>query len=164
MKNKKISNKIFRFFKFIYLKLFRINDSPQRIAIGFGLGVFTGILPGTGPLAALFLAFIFRVNRAAAFLASLATNTWLSILIFLLSIKAGSAIMKLNWHNVYQNITALFKDFNWQIFFKISVVKMLFPVILGYLIISFGAGLISYITVLVIINYIRKKPCKISKK
>ena len=157
-------NKIYRFLKLLYIKLFRINDTPQKIALGFGLGVFTGILPGTGPLAALCLAFIFRVNRAAAFLASLATNTWLSIIIFLLSIKTGSAIMNLNWQDVYQTTTALFKDFHWQNFFKISVVKILLPVILGYLIISLCVGFVSYIVILIIIKRAKTKRCKLLKK
>jgi uncharacterized protein (DUF2062 family) len=40
---KKEGNRLQRFFKFLYLKLFRINDSPQRIALGFGAGAFMGI-------------------------------------------------------------------------------------------------------------------------
>ena len=43
---------------FIFAKLFKINDSAQKIALGVGLGVFSGLMPGTGPAAALFLAFI----------------------------------------------------------------------------------------------------------
>ena len=35
------TNKVARFFKALYLKLFRINDTPQKIAIGFGVGVFS---------------------------------------------------------------------------------------------------------------------------
>lgn len=58
---KRIKNKssIRESFRSIYLKLFQINDTPQRIALGVGLGVFTGIIPGAGPIAALFLAMLF---------------------------------------------------------------------------------------------------------
>jgi len=68
-------NKFRGFFQLLYLKLIKINDTPQKIAFGFGLGVFSGIFPGTGPLAALFLALILRANRASALLGSLLTNT-----------------------------------------------------------------------------------------
>ncbi|MDD5669514.1 MAG: DUF2062 domain-containing protein, partial [Candidatus Omnitrophica bacterium] len=70
-------NKLARFFKFIYLKIFRINDTPRKIAFGFGLGVFLGILPGTGPVASVIVAAFLHANKAAALLGSLITNTWL---------------------------------------------------------------------------------------
>lgn len=104
-------NKISRSFRLIYTKLFRINDSPQKIALGFGLGIFLGILPGTGPVAALFLALLFRVNRASALLGCLLTNTWLSIVSFLFSIKVGSAIMRLDWHHVQDDYLQTLKNF-----------------------------------------------------
>ena len=36
--------------KQFYQRFTNINDSPQRIAAGFGVGIFFGILPGAGPL------------------------------------------------------------------------------------------------------------------
>ncbi len=149
---------ILRFLKFIYLKLFRINDTPQKIALGFSLGVFLGVLPGTGPLAALFLAFILRINRAAAFLGSLLTNTWLSVVTFLLSIKIGSIIMNLNWQDVYRDCSQIFKQFHFSDLLKISVLKIFLPVILGYVVISFCAGLAAYFFMLVMLNFkLRRK-------
>lgn len=124
------------FFRLLYIKLFKINDSPQRIALGLGLGVFAGIVPGAGLLAALFLAFIFRVNRASALLGSLLTNTWLSFATFILAIKVGSAIMHLDWQVVRQG---------W----------ILFPVILGYFIVSFSLGILVYLVTLIILKICR---------
>lgn len=142
---KKLKNSILGFFRLIYRKLFRINDTPQKIALGFGVGVILGILPGMGPLAALFLAFVLRVNRAAALLGSLLTNTWLSIATFLLSIKVGSAIMKLDWQSVRNDWAALLKDFRWLNLFKLSILKIILPVILGYFIVAFCLGLLAYL-------------------
>jgi uncharacterized protein (DUF2062 family) len=124
------------FFRLLYIKLFKINDSPQRIALGLGLGVFAGIIPGTGPVAALFLAFIFRVNPASALLGSLLTNTWLSFVTFILAIKVGSAIMHLDWQVVRQG---------W----------ILLPVILGYFIVSFSLGILVYLVTLIILKICR---------
>ena len=73
----------------LYRKLFLLNDSPQRIAIGFGLGVFLGMLPGTGPIASLVMATVLRVNKAAALAGSLLTNTWLSLVCLSLAIQIG---------------------------------------------------------------------------
>ena len=140
----------------LYVKLFKINDTPQRIALGFGLGVFTGILPLTGPLAALFLAVIFRVNRASALLASLLTNTWLSLVTFLLAIKTGSAIFKVNWQSLQRDWSILINHLSWQNLLRASALKIMLPVMTGYLLISFCSGVLAYAVVLIVIKKIRK--------
>jgi uncharacterized protein (DUF2062 family) len=153
---KKEGNRLQRLFRFLYLKLFRINDTPQRIALGFGLGVFLGILPGTGPIAALCCAFLFRVNRAAALLGSLLTNTWLSIVTFALSVKIGSFIMHLDWQKVYQDWGAFFKDFHWVNLFKLTALEIILPVAVGYFIISLCCGILGYIISLIAVIKIKK--------
>ncbi len=140
-----------KFFISLYEKLFKIDDTPQKIALGFGFGVFSGILPGTGPVAALFLAFILHVNRASALIGCLLTNTWLSFVTFLLAIKTGSVILGVSWQEVLKEWNSLFKQFSWQNLFKISVSKVIFPVILGYFIIAVCLGVFTYLITLVII-------------
>lgn len=141
--------------KFIYLKIFRINDTPQKISLGLGLGVFSGIFPGTGPIAALFLALVLKVNRASALLGALLTNTWLSLVTFLLSIKIGSAIMNLKWQDVYMQTTQLFKNFRFSDLLKLSFLKVVLPVTLGYLIVSLALGILTYLATLPIIIRIK---------
>ncbi len=136
----------------IFTKLFRINDSAQKIALGVGLGVFAGLVPGTGPAAALFLALIFRANRAAALLGGLLTNTWLSIVTFILAIKVGSVILKMNWQTVQQRTEGLFKDFSWAKLLKFSVLETLLPVVVGYLILGLIFGVLGYLLTLLIIR------------
>jgi uncharacterized protein (DUF2062 family) len=154
---KKTRNKILRSFKRLYLKLVRINDSPQKIALGFGSGVFLGILPGTGPIAALILAALLRINKAAALLGSLLTNTWLSLVTFLLSIRVGSAILNVDSQKVYQDWKLFLRDFHWINLFKLSVLKIILPVLCGYLIVGFFAGLLVYVVTLIILKIIKKK-------
>ena len=129
---------------FFYEKLFKINDSPQKISAGFGLGIFCGMLPGTGPLAALFLAFIFKVNRASALLASLLVNTWLSLAMFIFSIKVGSAILGLDWNSIYREAKAE------------PLAKIVLPVALGYLVISILLGVIAYLFILLILKVFKR--------
>lgn len=152
MKKKENKNSVLRT---IYIKLFKINDTPQRIALGAGLGVSLGIIPGTGPIAALFLALIFRANRAAALLGSLLTNTWLSIVTFLLSVKIGSVIMKVGWQDAYEDWLLFLKDFRWQNLFKFSALKIILPVIVGYFLVAFCLGLFIYLITLITITRIR---------
>jgi len=144
-----------KLFVFLQHKLFNINDTPQRIALGAGLGVFTGIIPGTGPIAALFLAMFFHVNRAAALLGSLLTNTWLSLVTFFLSIKIGSAIFGMNWRDVYNNWVLFFKDFHWVRLLELSIFQIILPVILGYSIVAFCLGLLVYLITLIALKKVR---------
>ena len=136
----------------IFAKLFHINDSAQKIALGVGLGVFCGLIPGTGPAAALFLALIFRANRAAALSASILTNTWLSLVTFILAIKLGSVILKMHWQEVYHSAAGLIYDFHWVKFFKLSFSEVILPVVIGYVIIGLFLGIISYFLTLRIIR------------
>ena len=155
--NKKGLGRVVRFFKAVYLKLFRINDTPQKIAIGLGLGVFCGVMPGMGLLIALFLAFILRVNRAAALLGSLLTNTWLSIPVFLISGKAGSFLTGSNYADIAKMWSALIKNFSWRGLFELSVDKIAFPVILGYIVVSLCIGITAYLVTLGIIKIVKRR-------
>jgi len=157
VKGKIWRNRILRSLKFIYIKLFRIHDTPQRIALGLGLGVFLGIIPGTGPLAAIFLALVFRVNRAASLLGSLLTNTWLSIVTFLLSIKVGSAIMRVSWQDTRQNWIEFLKNFRLRDLWQLSTLKIIWPVIIGYLVVAFFLGAATYLIALIIVRQKKRR-------
>jgi len=145
-------NRIQRFLRSVYEQIFKINDSPQRVAAGFGLGVFLGIFPGTGPIASLFLAWVFKLNRASALLGCILTNSWISLVTFILSIKLGSVILKVNWREVYDESFSYIKDFKLFSLFKLSILEVVFPVILGYVILGLLFGLVAYIIALLIVR------------
>lgn len=148
----KINGKIKAFFTALYIKLFRINDTPQRIALGFGIGIFLGILPGTGPIAALTVALILRVNRASALIGSLISNTWVSLLTFILAVKLGSSMFGVQWQQVLQESAGFFEKFSWQGLFSLSLTRVFLPIIAGYLVISFLLGLVSYLIILPLLS------------
>lgn len=133
-----------RFFIKLYDQLVNINGSPHAIALGFGIGVFLGILPGTGPIAALAAAFIFRINKASALLGCLMTNSWLSVVSFIVAIKIGSALMGIDWQVVKEQALALFTHFSWRALFDVSLLAVLKPLLLGYAIVGTLSGLIGY--------------------
>ena len=156
MSDNKIWNRFLNFLKLIYLKLVKIDDTPQKVALGFGLGVFVGIMPFAGPLIALGLAFILRVNRASALLGSLLTNTWLSVVMFISSLKVGSMIAGVEWRDLYKRWTDLCKDFHWSGLFKLSAADIIVPVIIGYILIAAVIGSAAYLIALAAVKYFKK--------
>jgi uncharacterized protein (DUF2062 family) len=159
---KSAPNRVKRIAKFVYLKLFRINDSPMKIALGFGLGVFVGVMPGIGPVIALLFAFLLRVNRASALLGSILFNTWVGLIALLLAIKTGSAIMGLNYQDVLAGWNELIRSFKWQKLFEVSVQDVLIPIGVGYLIIAFSIALTATIIIYLIAKQIKNR--KLRKK
>ena len=151
-----MSSKFANFFVSIYEKLFKIDDTPQRIALGFGLGVFLGIFPGTGPVAAIFLAVLFRLNRAAALIGSLLMNTWSSIIVLFLAFQLGSLVMRVRWQNISGDWSSFQKAFRWMDLFKFSTLKVALPVIIGYIIIGLVFGFFAYLITLIVIKKIKK--------
>jgi len=136
--------------KSAFKTLFQNNDSPHRIALGLSLGVFLGILPGTGPIASLVMASLLRVNKAAAVIGSLLTNTWLSLVLFFLSLKIGSVILGLDWHKVQGDWQLLLHDFRWKSLFSTSALDIVAPVLVGYLVIALIFGIFAYFLILII--------------
>jgi uncharacterized protein (DUF2062 family) len=158
MKKINLPGQIKKFFAHIYFQLFKIDDSAQKVALGFGIGVFLGVFPGTGPLAALFCAWLFRLNRASALLGSLLTNTWISLVIFLLAVKAGSAVMRVGWQEVHKAGLDLIKDFHWAKLWSVSIGKIALPLLIGYTLIGLVLGLLAYLITLILLTRLRNAP------
>ena len=150
------STNVFSYLKSAVDKFIHLDDSPFKIAMGFGLGVFLGILPGVGPMASVFLALLFRLNKVAALAGSLLTNTWLSFVTFALSVKLGSMMMGLQWQEVTQTYQALLKDFHWRDFLSLSVLKIVAPIFVGYIGVGLCMGLISFFIVYCVAKYKKK--------
>lgn len=134
-----------------------MNDTPFRIAFGFSIGAFMGILPGTGPLAALALAALFRMNKAAALLGGLLTNTWLSWVTLLFAIKTGAFIYGIEWQDLYKIWENILKDFHWNQLLSAGIWSFLMPVATGYLVLSLLFGLAVFLISLTILTIFHKK-------
>jgi uncharacterized protein (DUF2062 family) len=132
------------FIKETYHKLICLDDSPHRIAAGFAIGVFLGILPAAGPMAAVVVAWVFRANRVAAFVGGFFTNTWLSVLTFVVAIKIGAFVTGTHFHRVYNDCKELMKHFNWHELLDESILQILKPVFAGYALVGAVAGVAAY--------------------
>jgi uncharacterized protein (DUF2062 family) len=132
------------FWRMLYIKLVRLNDTPPRIAVGFGLGVFVGNMPGIGPISALVAATVLRVNKVAAVLGALLVNTWFGLITFIPGVKLGCAIMGKDWHHIHDSWGIIVKNKDILSFFKESAFDVLLPVLLGQLIISLVIGFLAW--------------------
>ncbi len=158
MHNKKTAlDRAANFLKLVYIKLIRIDDTPQKIAWGFGLGVFAGIMPFAGPIAAVFLAILFKVNRISAFLGGLLTNTWITIVAFFFSIKIGAFIFGLDGEIIHSRWTALLKDFHISSLLKLSALEITLPVVTGYFVIALFSAFAAYIAASLIMKFMKRK-------
>jgi len=145
------------FWRMLYVKLVRLNDTPPRIAIGFGLGVFIGNMPGIGPIAALVTATIVRVNKVAAVLGAVLVNTWFGLITFVPGVKIGCALMGKEWHQIYESWKVIIKNKDILSFFKVSALDVLIPVFLGQLMISLILGFVAWGIVLFILYEMKER-------
>ncbi len=149
--------KIKQFFISIYRQLIEIDDSPQRKAIGLGIGVFLGNWPGLGPATALVAAFILRVNKAAALLGSILTNTWLSVVTFVISLKIGAWLTGNDWQALQTGFQKAFEGYHWyrlsdwSRFTDAAVLRTIGAVFLGYTVVSFVIAVCVYCAALFVL-------------
>lgn len=76
-------------------KLLSIADSPDRIAKGFALGSFIGMMPfpGLQMLVSLSIATILKINRKAACIAVFNTNVFTGAFVFAFNYWLGSIML-----------------------------------------------------------------------
>ena len=131
--------------KSVFQQLIGINDTPHRKAGGLALGVFLGIFPGVGPLAALALSWLLRLNKAAALLGSVLTNTWFTVVTFALATQVGAFLVGKDKESLRQSWQHILKDFHWQKFFSPELREVVYPVALGFVVVSFGFAVVVYV-------------------
>ena len=144
--------KIKTFFLNCYHQLVTMDDSPHSVALGFGIGVFLGIFPFTGAVAAVSLAVIFKFNKASALLGSVITNAWLSIVTFVIAVKIGCFILRIDPQAILNAAQEIVFKFSWSKLVETTTLEILYPLFLGYLIVGGVCGMCSYWLVLFILR------------
>ena len=104
--NKTVSNTKLPWWKRFYGQLVLLNDTPERIAGGFAIGVFIGVAPtfGLGLLLSAGLARLFKCNMAAGVVGSMAGAPPVIPLIWLASAWVGAHVLGLDWQVLYSHI------------------------------------------------------------
>jgi len=145
--------------KYLLKKFFLINDTPHKVAAGAALGIFLGIIPGMGFLAALVLSSLFRFNRLAALIGAGIMNMWTTFLIFPPAAYAGGWMFGMKYENMkscFENICQLgMKNF----FSKAVFFDLTLPLIMGFLIVAGAIAFLVYFGLLYILCR-RKKFCE----
>jgi len=99
-------SRLSRWLRYGYIRLVRINDSPQKIATGLAVGVFLAIFPtfGLGIVIALALAIIFKFNKAASILGCLIMNPLTTPFFWTASSVLGAFLANRDWHRTLKMV------------------------------------------------------------
>jgi len=106
-------SKFSRWLRYGYIRLVRINDSPQKVAAGLAVGVLLGILPtfGFGALIALALAIVFKFNKAASIFGSLIMNPLTTAFFWTASSVLGAFVANRDWHRTLKMVQSFSANF-----------------------------------------------------
>jgi uncharacterized protein (DUF2062 family) len=115
------------------------------------------VFPGTGPIAALVTAFIFRVNKAASLAGALAVNTWINVVSFPLAIAIGAFATGADPARISKEWSQATDPFIWKTFIAFLLHRAIVALLLGYIIIGVALGIIGYAATSVIISRVRRK-------
>ncbi len=124
------------------ISLFKLNDSPHKLALAFALGVFVAFSPTIGLhiVSCIFLAWMFRVSKLVVLTASLVNNPWTMVPLYGFCIWFGVkitgadiAIPQIAWKELTFTTAYL------------TLKPYLWPYIAGTLIIGTIAAVIAYI-------------------
>jgi uncharacterized protein len=83
-------------FKDLIKKLLHIDDTPERTALAFSMGVFLGFSPFLGfhTLGGLAIAFIFRLNRVAVLLGAWMNTPWWIVPYYMIATWVGMKLVR----------------------------------------------------------------------
>ena len=106
------------------------------------------------------MAHFLHVNRRAAFVGGLITNTWISVLTFVFAAKIGAKVTGQKWQEIYRQCKELLTHFSWREFFDAANLEILKPLFVGYAILGFVMAVVTYFTVRVYLTNQRQKKDK----
>ena len=125
---------------FYFLKLIRVKDSKDKLAIGFACGSMVSFSPFIGFhfLLAIFFAYVLRGNIVASLIGTFVGNPFTFPFIWIFIYKVGNIFFKNN-----QNFSL---ELTFQSLFDQGY-DILIPMMIGSLIVSIPIWFISYFTV-----------------
>jgi len=116
--------------------LLSLNDSKEKLALSFAVGVFISINPfyGFHTMLAIVLSFLFKLNKAATIIGTLLNNPWTMLPIYYIDYKIGAFIIGCNKqfsikHLTFKSILSQGKD----IFAVLLIGSIIFGVIASFI-------------------------------
>lgn len=122
-----------------------LDDTPGRIAAGFGVGVYLAFHPllGLHTLMALGIAFAFRLSRAAVLIGIYVNNPWTIAPMYIAGTTVGCWILGVP----LDGLGAIQWDLGSLAFYKVLLVSLrpyLWPFVVGNTILGIVFGLAAY--------------------
>lgn len=139
--------------------LFHVEDSPHRIALSFGLGVFIAFSPllGLHTAMALLIAFAFRLSRGAIIVGIYVNNPWTIAPMYMAGTVLGCYLLGVST----EELTHLRFDQHGWAFYK-SLAQQLRPYlwtfVVGNTLLGTLAGLLAYLILRRVLERKRKAP------
>lgn len=131
----------------MFKKAFLANDSPEKLARGFAIGVFFGVLPTFG-FAALFslpVSLLFRANKLTAILGTLVSNPFTIPFYMFWATQIGNFVLKVGQ-----------LPFSWQILNVRYLLTLSKSLLVGSVILAGFMALTSYGIFLLLCPLVRR--------
>jgi uncharacterized protein len=137
--------------------IFRVQDTPHRIALAFGMGVFIAFCPllGFHTLLALLLAFVFRLSRVAILAGAWTNNPWTLAPMFMAGTALGCTLFGVS----PESLEAIDWSLHGHAFYVAlweGLRPLLIPFVVGNTVLGAIAGLLSYLVVRTVLE--RRQP------
>ncbi len=135
---------------FYFLKLVRVKDSKEKLALGFACGSMVSFSPFIGFhfLLAIFFAYLLRGNLVAALIGTFVGNPFTFPFIWIFIYKVGNIFFK--------NDNNFSLEFTFQSLFDQGY-EILIPMLIGSLIVSIPIWFISYFTVKFLMSSFKRR-------
>ena len=135
---------------FYFLKLIRVKDSKDKLAVGFACGSMVSFTPFIGFhfLLAVFFAYVMRGNIIASLIGTFVGNPFTFPFIWIFIYKVGNIFFK--------NDKTFSLEFTFQGLFNQGY-DILIPMMIGSLIVSIPIWFISYFTVKFLMSSFKKR-------
>ena|SRR5688572_19974011 len=126
--------------------LFHVEDSPHRIALSFGLGVFIAFSPllGLHTVMALGIALAFRLSKAAIILGIYVNNPWTIAPMYMAGTLLGCVLLGVST----DDLAAIRFDAHGWAFYRTLLEQLrpyLWPFVVGNTVLGTVCGLIAYL-------------------
>jgi uncharacterized protein len=125
--------------------LLHVEDTPHRIALAFGIGIWIAFCPllGVHTIMALAIAFAFRLSRVAILLGAYINNPWTLAPLFLAGTVVGCALMGVST----DGLAAVDWNLEGTEFYAAllqSLRPYLWPFVLGNTVLGVAGGVVGY--------------------
>jgi hypothetical protein len=137
--------------------LLHVEDTPHRIALAFGIGVWIAFSPAFGihTAMALGIAFVFRLSRAATVLGCYVNNPWTVVPLYSFGTAFGCWLLGVPIEGLSE-LRAVFAHHSFGRALLEALRPFLWPYVVGNTIVGVFAGLLAYLVLRAVLERRRR--------